>query len=644
MTDPYLKNKKVKLFFKEDIEPHEVLLDNLAKEREKETGISEKKLEVPLLKKALLRFFYFSGLIISLLFLKTLQLQVIEGKDFLRQAEENKYIVHKIQAERGVIYDSNLKQLVFNRFSYDLIADKSNLPENVGERENVLKEISQVLKIDKAVLESKIEESQDSLIEISQDIDYQTLIVLETKIDQLPGFEIKENLVREYQDGETFSHLIGYMGKIKSEEIRDDPDFYSILDNIGREGIEKSYEKTLRRDPGKIKIERDAKGNIISKEVSALPESGKNLVLWLDSDLQKKAEEELEKELAILGAKKGAVIAMDPKTGGILSMVSLPSFDNNAFAKRDQEKIEEILEDPQNPLFNRAVSGQYPSGSTIKPLIASAALEEKIISPEKKILDQGFIEVPHRYDPTIVYKFLDWKVHGWVDLRKAIAESCNVYFYTVGGGYGSQPGLGPTRIKKYLELFGWGNPTNIDLPAESQGLIPSPEWKQAVKKEGWWDGDTYHLSIGQGDLLVTPLQVVNSFAAIANGGTLLTPSLVQEIIDDQKNVVQKMYPQIIRDNFISGDNLQIVREGMRQAVTSPEGSSHILSSLPVSSAAKTGTAETGKENYYHNWVTVFAPYDNPKIVLTVMIENVQGMQAAALPVARTILDWYFGPR
>jgi penicillin-binding protein 2 len=229
-------------------------------------------------------------------------------------------------------------------------------------------------------------------------------------------------------------------------------------------------------------------------------------------------------------------------------------------------------------------------------------------------------------------------------MKKAIAESCDVYFYTIGGGFGKQIGLGPSRIKKYLEYFGWSKKTGIDLPGENDGFIPSPEWKSAKKKEPWYDGDTYNLSIGQGDVLITPIQVANSTVALANGGTLYKPQIVKETIGSDKNIIKEFAPQIIGVNFINPEYLKIAREGMRQAVTgenSPQASSVTLNSLPVKVAAKTGTAQTSRVNYYHNWITVFAPYDDPQIVLTIVFENVKNLQAAALPAAKNILGWYF---
>jgi len=619
-----LKKRKVGLYSKEEIEPHETLLDELAQRKEEELGISEKKFEVPLLKKVLQLLLVFVFILNSVIFAKTFQLQVIEGKNLSALAEENKFIIHQIQAERGVIYDRNFLQLIFNQPSFDLVCRKIDLPKEKTEEKKILREISQILKINSDELEKKIEESQTPVVLVSENLDHQTLIILEAKIRELPGFQIKNNTVRDYLEGKSFSHLIGY--KRKTGE---------------KNGLEKSYDEILKEKPGEILTERDAEGNLISQETTSLPESGKSLVLWLDAGLQKKIEEELKKKLKEIGAEIGAAVALDPKTGGVLALVSLPSFNNNLFSKRmSEEEWEQINEDPLEPLFNRVISGGYPTGSAIKPLIASAALEEEMISPQKKINCQGIIEIPHQYIPEIIYKFHDWKTHGWTDMRKAIAESCNIYFYTIGGGYGDQEGLGPTKIKKYLGLFGWGSKTGIDLPQEAEGFLPDPSWKKEELGEIWYDGDTYHLSIGQGYLRVTPLQMAASFVPIANGGKLLQPQVVKEIIDSEKKLVEEIKPEIIRENFINPENLQIVREGMRQAVTSGTATGW-LDQLGVPVASKTGSAQTGEKDYLDNWITVFAPYEDPQIVLTIMIADVKEGPVVTPPVAKAILEWYF---
>ena len=621
------KNKRVSRKSQKEIEPQEIFLDQLAQKKEAEGGIPDRKLEVPLSKKILKGILLFFIIFLFVLFVKTFQFQILENKKYSVLANENKFIFHSIKAERGVIYDSQGKQLVFNEPSFDLVLDKDKLPEDESERIRVLEKVSEIINQDYHEFENK-----DLIV---KNLDHETLVLLETKIAQFPGFEIEQNSIRYYKEGSSFAHLIGYTGKESDEEY------------VGRDGLEKSYEEILRKNPGKIKVERDVYGNPLSREIVSLPESGKSLVLWLDSELEKKIEQALNNVLQNTGAEKAIGVALNPKTGGVLALVSIPSYDNNLFSKgADQEALKNLLEDPQeqNALFNRAIAGLYPTGSTIKPLIASAVLEEEIISPSKKINCQGKIIIPNRYDPEVSTEKQDWRIHGLTDMRKAIAESCNVYFYTVGGGYKDQEGLGPSRIKKYLELFGWGEKTGIDLPGETNSFIPFPDWKKEVKKENWWDGDTYNLSIGQGDIKVTPIQVAAAFVAIANKGTLYKPKVVKQILDSEKNLIEEIRPEILRENFINPENLEIVRQGMRMAVTgegSPYASATLLNSLPVSAAAKTGTAETFRPDYYHNWIAVFAPYDDPQIVLIIMIEDIKGLQSAVLPVAKEVLQWHF---
>ncbi|HDZ54532.1 hypothetical protein LCGC14_0102540 [marine sediment metagenome] len=649
-SQSFLKNKKVKISSSEEIEPQEIFLDSLAKKREEELDISEKKFEIPLSRKIILGC-YFSFLLLILVFLaQTFYLQVVKNEDLSLLAQDNKTRFFLIRPNRGVIYDKVGYQLVFNQPSFDLVCDKRDFPWKEEERSKILTKLSQIINKDIEDLRSQIETSELLQVLITENLDQATLILLETN----PIFSGKEknsvcrvemNTIRDYISGTDFAHLIGYVGRVSSKEEIENLTDYSIADYIGKTGLEKSYEKVLRGNPGKREIEKNVLGQTQLENLISEPEDGKSLVLWLDSDLQKKITAELNSMLKQSGAKAGVGVAIDPKTGGILSLVSLPGFDNNLFSRGiDIETWQDLYNNPYKPFFNRVISGEYLTGSTIKPLIAAAALEENLIDPQKQILAQGYIQVPHQYNPEIIYTYKDWKVHGWTDMRKAIADSVNVYFYTIGGGYENQAGLGPTRIKKYLELFSWGQKTGVDLPGEKEGLIPDPAWKERVINENWYDGNTYHLSIGQGYLRITPLQVVTAFAAIANGGTIYRPQAVQRIVvgsADSPQAAEEVKPEIIRNNFISSENLEIVREGMREAVT--YGSSVILNALPVKVAAKTGTAETDKEGYYHNWVTVFAPYEDPQIVLTIMVENVQEGMVVALPVAREILKWYFTP-
>ena len=620
MSASHLKNFRVKRSDYQNIEPQEIFLDQLAKKKEEEFGFSERKIEVPLSKKITLGFFGIIVLLMIVLLVKTFDFQVVEGKNYALLANDNKFISRSILADRGVIYDINGQQLVFNKPSFNLIINKEELTEES------LTEVAAIISVDLGVLKERIKNQTIIL----NNLDHETLIILKTRIDHLSGFSITRKTARYYEDSAEFAHIIGYIDR---------------QDSVGRDGIEKIYEEVLRKNPGEMKIERDVYGNILSKELVSYPEIGNSLVLWTDSGLQKKIYEVLNKTLDRIGSQKAVAIAMNPKTGGIISLVSLPSYDSNLFSSNsDPEELNSLLNNSLNPLFNRAISGLYPTGSIIKPLMALAALREDIISPNKIIHCNGEIVIPHKYDPEIVYIYKDWAVHGPSDMRKAIAESCNVYFYTIGGGYEDQDGLGPTKIKENLELFNWASQTGIDLPGESKGSIPSPAWKKKIKGEDWWDGDTYNLSIGQGDILITPLQVITSFVPIANGGTLLAPRIVKSVVDAKGNVVEEIGIEVIKSNFIDPDDLAVIREGMRKGVTgvgAPHASSVILNSLPVKVAAKTGTAETSYFEKYHNWVTVFAPYDDPEIVLTIMMENVPGIQSATLPAAKEILEYYF---
>lgn len=610
-----------------EIEPHEILLDSLAHKREREFGISEQKLEV-LLPQKILKAFWLGLLVLTLvLFGKTAQLQVLEGEAFAQKSDSNRYAIRLIQAQRGVIYDGNMTQLVFNKPSFDLICRPPDLPEDRAEREKIFQAVAQLIGQDYGALSEKISVSSLAEVPVAENLDYQTLISFEARSHEFPGFETKNNSVREYVSGPIFAHLLGYQRKAG-----------------GQKGLEEYYDETLQAKPGEIQVKRDVFGNPIDQEIIREPSSGQSLVLYLDAGLQEKISESLAAVLRSVGAKSGAAVAMDPKTGGILALVSLPSFDNNLFSQgMTQEQWNSINTNTQKPLFNRAIAGGYLTGSTIKPLIASAVLEEEIISPEKDLFCEGKIDIPNPWDPTLFTVKKDWTAHGWTDLRKALAESCDVYFYTVGGGFGSQEGLGPTKIKEYLDLFGWDEKTGIDLSEEAAGFLPDKQWKKETWGQDWWDGDTYNLAIGQGFLQITPLEVTNSFSAIVNGGILYEPHVVKQIVDDRKNLIEEIAPEVIRQDFIDPQNLKIVKEGMRQAVTgagAPQASAVILNSLPVASGAKTGTAELGND-YYHNWVTVFAPYDDPEIVLTVVAERVKGAQVASLPVAQEVLNWYF---
>ena len=521
-------------------------------------------------------------------------------------AAQNKYLFLTLGAQRGVIYDRNFQQIVWNEVRFDLVSAK------------------------------------DSVV-VEKNLALERVIFFETNPEQSKNFLVRKIKKRKYQQG--LSHVLGYLGRVSLRELRKEDSDYSAEDFVGKEGLERTYEEVLRERKGVIRVERDAKGRQFSREIVEQPRSGKSLVLWLDLELQKKLRKDLASVLDKVGAEGGAAVALDPQTAGVLALVSLPSFDNNLFSQGISKKqLEALNQDPQKPQLNRVIAGTYPTGSTIKPLIAAAALEEGIIKPDTKLNCPLEICVKNKYTGEDEC-FQDWKFHGLSDVKRAIAESVNTFFYPIAGGYQNFKGLGIEKIARYLELFGWGREVGIDLPGERKGRIPTPSWKESYFKKPqnklWYLGDTYNLSIGQGYVLASPLQVAVSFSAIINGGRLLKPHLVQKIIDEEKNIIEEVPPEILRENFISQETLDVVKQGMIEAVSSRAGSAHILASLPVRAGAKTGTAQTNKKNVYHSWVTVFAPEENPEIVLTVVIEKVKGTRLAALLVAQSVLNWFF---
>lgn len=630
-----------------NIETHEVFLDTLAKVKEEELGISKKTFEVKIKEKIIYVIFGLFFICTGIFFSKVFYLQIIEGENLYGLSQNNKGKIASIQPERGIIYDNNLKKLVSNFPAYDLVCDKRSFLNSLQDSLNEISIIATILNKNPNDIQNQIYVSEESKVLIAQDIDQQILLILESRMNELPNCEIEENTIRNYAMGPIFSHVLGYINRVNKQDLQNASD-YTATDEIGKIGLEKQYESYLRGIPGKVETIKNASGVMRGDTVLSLPKPGYNLVLHTDADLQKKVYDSLEKSIKNIGAKKGAAVALDPRTGAVLALVSYPAYDDNIFSKSiSQSDFDKIQNDPSQPFFNRAISAKYPTGSTIKPFLASGALQEKLISPNKLINDPGYILVHSQYDPSVVYKFAGVTPHGLVDMRKALAVSSNIYFYTVGGGYGDQQGLGPSRIKKYLGLFGWEEKTGIDLPGEFKGFVPSPTWKKQNKNENWWDGDTYNLSIGQSDLQVTPLHVASAYAAIANGGTLYKPQIVEKIIDGSigsSQVVKEFKPEILNNNFIDPENLQVVREGMRDGVQKSYGSSYMLNDLPVPVAGKTGTTETNKAGIFNAWSSNFAPYDNPEIVFVATIEGVEGLRAATLPVAHDVLNYYFSKK
>lgn len=633
MQDSKFSKYKIQFSLREQIEPEEIFFDS-SKIKEFAAGELEAgKLETPISPIAF-RFFLVAQ-IISLVFIGAITAFLIgfKGGDYTLQAQANTLRAFPISAPRGIIFSSDSAIIAENEIYFDLVINAAQSPPDESYAREISYKIGSVLKIDpEGILERFGEAAAKRFSEYTlfKGISREELDKLEEIITGDPFFEVKQVYRRNYPGGEVFSHILGYTGEISSAEFGGDN--YYLGERVGKSGIEAFYDSFLRGSKGMLIKKINSRGEVFSQDAQREAHPGKDLSITINSRLQKEVYEILRRHAKDLKIASAAAILEDPRSGAILALVSLPSFDANLFEGGiARDRLANLFNDPDKPLFNRAIAGEYPSGSTIKPLIAAAALEERLVTPDFLVYSGGSISVPSVYNSEVTYEFEDWKAHGWTDLRKAIADSVNIYFYTIGGGYQDKDGLGIKKIEEYLAKFGWGSILGVDIPGERGGLIPSPRWKKEVKGENWYIGDTYLVSIGQGDLLITPLQLAAATAVFANGGTLFTPYFVEARNSDVGG------NKIIHRNFIASKNIEIVREGMRRAVTS--GSSRFLTNMPYAVAGKTGTAQTGREKN-HAWFTGFAPYEDPKIVLTVLLEEGDNSNYA-VRAAKDILDVYF---
>jgi len=590
----------------------------------------DEKLRVSrLLTSKFFRWIYSLSLLFFILSLALIfNLGFLKGDYYFKQSFGNEYTTFPIQPSRGTIYDRNLNIVADNITNYDLIIFRHVNPDH-------LKELSQILNRDFYKLNLLIEENKSQTVLIENISKKQADEIKERAYPGTSGIYTKERSTRYYTNGPIFSHIIGYASEVNENEIKDE--FYEIKDSIGKNGLELFYENDLRGKRGYLQI---SKVNNTEPKIEN-PNKGRDIILTIDSELQKVLFENIQKGLKIAGSKKGVGVVQNINNGEILALVSLPTFDNNSFIEGISEReYSSLINDKSKPLLNRAISGRFSPGSTIKPLFALAALEEDIIDPNKIVHTKGSISVINPYDPSVVYTFRDWKNHGSVNMLQAIANSVDVYFYILGGGYEDFEGLGIDRMSSYLNDFKAGDILGIDLPGEITGLVPSRELKEKSKGESWYIGDSYNVSIGQGDLLVTPLWINAYISAIANGGKIYKPFVVNRIIDEKGDYVKIFNGEIMKELSFNENNFELVKKGMRMAVT--QGTiKRYLNDLPVSVGAKTGTAEVIKGKTTNSFVTLFAPYDNPEISMTILIEDAQEALSIAPFVARDVLNWYF---
>lgn len=619
------------------------------------SGSSEKiQLEEPIVS----RIYWLLGMafiIVGMIIVSRLAyLQIVTGERNSLLASGNRVRSNAIAAPRGTIYDRNGVILARNNAHYDLVVIPAQLPQNEESRKSIYELVSTLTGKPTAEVQSTVESKtlRYSLpIVVVDNISRDIALNIEERHSELVGFSVDTNPTREYLDGSGLAPFLGYIGRISAEEFDANPE-YRPIDMIGKTGLEKAYESDLRGVYGKEQTEVDASGLPVRALARVEPKAGNSVVLSADKSLQDVMQQSVKSAVESAGSKAGVAVAVDPRNGQVLGAVNYPSYDGNLFANGiSQTDYQNLLNDPSKPLFNRVNSGEYPIGSTVKPFISIAGLQEGVVNANTSVQDNGKIEVPNQYNPSIVYTFKGWKPEGLgiVNLFRAISWSSDIYYYILGGGYQGAKGLGSAKLTDWYKKFGFGKPTGSDIGDGATGFVPTPENKKTYSQEPWTVGDTYNISIGQGNLKATPMQLAMATAAVANGGTLYEPRFVSSIRDDTGQTIRNIDPETVVANIASPANIKLVQQGMEGVVDSGTGCCTIKQEVPVKVAGKTGTAETSSEGFdgknprtkAHAWFTAYAPADNPKIVIVVLVENAGEGSQFALPVAKDILKWYF---
>jgi len=602
-------------------------------------------------------------------------LQFVRGHEYAFESRQQSTKLVTVPAWRGIIYDRGGERLVRNVPSFNVTVVPAYLPRDEERAKDVLIRLAVLLDIPYASAEHEggdertlgVREMIEEVpyvapyrpIVIKRNVERERALLVAQETKGLPGVSVEVDSVRDYPYGPLVSQALGYL--LPVPEDREDAyraDGYDpATDKVGSAGVEATYEHRLRGQKGEQVVEADVLGRVLRVvEERAAPIPGDNVYLTLDLELQQAAEEELKLGLQEVGSPRGAAIAMNPQTGEILAIVSLPTYDNNVFVRGVTQRDLDEWNDVHRPLFNHAVQVAVPPGSVFKVVVAAAALQEGVVTAQTRLNCPGTIVVPNRYypnDPGYAQPFFCWNRagHGALDVVAGVAQSCNIYFYKVGGGFDETgfQGLGVARIAEYARAFGMGEPTGVELPAESGGLVPTADWKRHTYRESWSTGDTYNLSIGQGFLEVTPLQLLNAVNALANGGKLYRPQIVHHVTNADGETIEPFEPEIIRSVPVDPEYLALVRQGMEDAVA--DGTAARRGQVEgIGIGGKTGTAQfcddimcgVGYEQAEHAWYSAFAPVDEPEISVVVFLYNGGEGSVTAVPVAREILARYFG--
>ncbi|OGY96520.1 MAG: hypothetical protein A2122_01255 [Candidatus Liptonbacteria bacterium GWB1_49_6] len=613
------------MFSHRDVAVEEVLSDSLVGEY----GVRE----VPLANRSVL----FVGVGIFVLCMVAIGRVVIIANGFASYAESasrNLTDRRTLEPPRGLIYDRNGTALAENVPSFLLFLDVRGFVEHRELEDAVLTAIESVTELTAADVRDRIREAEygkrAGKILLSDDITESQLIAIQSS--NLAPLSVEKGFRRRYSYGPVFSSVLGYVGAVNADDLKEDPSL-DVQAIIGKSGIEAFYDGILRGEPGELSQFRNAKGEPMGETKEKAPVIGKTLKLTIDAEFQEYFFKRFEDGLRALGRTKGVGLAMDPRNGEVLALFNFPAFDGNAFVESSRSaERKTYLNSTDRPLFNRAVGGFYNPGSTIKPLVGTAALVEDVVDPARQIFSPGYLDVPNPYDPSNPTRYLDWRRQGWVNLSSALAQSSNVYFYTVGGGFGDIGGLGISRLYTWWQKFGLGKQTGIDMPFEAKGFLPTPELRKEKDGRSWLLGDTYNVSIGQGDLLVTPLQLLNYISALGNGGKMFLPFLNGERSPEETADLSAFLPY-----------LNEVKKGMVGAVEFPLGTAHLLSSLPFPVAAKTGSAQVQNNTQENAFFVGYAPASEqpPQIAILVLIENSREGSLNVVPIAKDAINWYY---
>lgn len=557
--------------------------------------------------------------IVSVLFLLILcgifYLQILRWPLYHNLSQKNHIRLIPFPGLRGTIYDRNGLPIVENRLSFDVMI----IPQEARDADRTYGRLSKVLSIPQGKIESMVRKgyyAPFAPITIASDINKDTAFTLEEMKQELPGVLVQSRALRWYVYGERTSHVIGYLSLINSEELERLRDYgYSMSDLVGRSGVERLYDGYLRGKDGGMQVEVDATGRLVKVLGNKNPTKGRDITLTVDAKLQAYVAD-------CLVGYKGAAIVVDPNNGDILAFVSSPMFDSNIFTDpNDNDVAADLVRAGARPLLNRAINGQYPPGSTFKLIVATAALETKKITPHTTFVCDGKFELGNT-------EFDCWKEegHGPQDLEQGIVHSCNVYFYNTGRK------LGPDIIAEYAQRFGLGKPAGIDLVGESSGLVPSPAWKRSKRNANWYEGETVNYAIGQGYLLVTPLQMTEVVSVFASGGSAPRFHLIKKIGNSEVSVPK---PKPVN---VSKKTLDIIKSAMRQVVDSDTGTGQRARVEGVSVAAKTGTAQN-PQGEPHAWFVGYAPADKPKIALVVLIEHGGHGGYVAADISKKVIEF-----